>query len=210
MGPVYQALGVEDLDELFREVGFGKIAARQVVNILKPEEAVTEEKRDESILKKVARKIVPKKEKGVKIKGVDDIMIHYSKCCNPVPGDKIVGFITHGRGVSIHTADCPNFYDLAGDRERIISVEWDIEHATTHSARISVLTVDKPGMLANVSTAIASAEANISHADISTTEDKRALCNFVVEITDTKHLDRVMKRVAQVNGVINVKRVKAA
>ena len=208
MNKVLEALQLKEIEELYKEIGFGKISPRQAAHPLLPEEAITEEKRKESILQKVARKIVPKRDKGVKIKGVDDIMIHYSKCCNPVPGDRIVGFITRGRGVSIHSADCPNLYDLESERERIVNVEWDIEHPTTHSARISVLTVDKPGLLANVSNAIASADSNISHAEITTGEDKRATCNFVVEIMDTNHLERVMKRVGQVDGVISVKRVK--
>ncbi|HLB25635.1 MAG TPA: bifunctional (p)ppGpp synthetase/guanosine-3',5'-bis(diphosphate) 3'-pyrophosphohydrolase, partial [Nitrospirota bacterium] len=105
---VVQAFELDDLDALYREIGFGKVSPRQAVAVLLPEEAITEEKRDESIIKKVARKIVSKREKGVRIKGVDDIMIHFSKCCSPVPGDRIVGFITRGRGVSIHSADCAN------------------------------------------------------------------------------------------------------
>ncbi|MGA2191987.1 MAG: bifunctional (p)ppGpp synthetase/guanosine-3',5'-bis(diphosphate) 3'-pyrophosphohydrolase [Nitrospirota bacterium] len=205
---LYEAFGLESLDELYMEIGFGKVSPRQAVAVLLPEEAQTEEKRDESILKKVARKITARKDKGVKIKGIDDIMIHFSKCCSPVPGDRIIGFITRGRGVSIHSADCTNVYDLENERDRIIQVEWDLEHPSMHSAKISALTVDKPGLLANVSTAISSAEATISHAEITTTEDKRAVCNFVVEIIDLHHLDRVMKKVSQVDGVINVKRVK--
>ncbi len=208
MARALEALGTPDMDSLFHDIGFGKVSARQAVGPLIPDTEGGEEKRDESILKKVARKIALTRERGVKIRGVDDIMIHFSKCCNPVPGDKITGFVTRGRGVSIHAADCPNLYDLEEERERMIQVEWDLEQKVSHSARITVLTVDKPGLLANVSTAIASADSNISHAEITTTEDKRAVCNFVVEITDTKHLERVMKKIGQVDGVINVKRVK--
>ena len=203
-----EAAKVGDLDELYSEIGFGKISARQAILPILPEESVTEEKRDESILRKVARKIVPKKEKGVRIKGVDDIMIHFSNCCNPVPGDKIVGFVTRGRGVSIHSADCANVIDLESERERMIHVEWDTAHPIMYPARISVATVDKPGLLANVSTAIAAADSNISSAEISTTEDKRASLNFTIEITNTEHLGRVIKKINQVDGVINVKRVK--
>ncbi|HEY3347106.1 MAG TPA: bifunctional (p)ppGpp synthetase/guanosine-3',5'-bis(diphosphate) 3'-pyrophosphohydrolase [Nitrospirota bacterium] len=206
---VVHALGLADLEELYMEIGFGKVSPRQAIAVLLPEETVTEEKRDESILKKVAKKIVSRSDKGgVRIKGVDDIMIHFSKCCTPVPGDSIVGFITRGKGVSIHSTECPNIYELEADRERIIKVEWDIERPTSHPAKISVLTVDKPGLLANVSTAIAAADSNISNAEITTTEDKRAVCNFVVQIMDTKHLERVMQKVGQVDGVISVKRIK--
>ncbi|MBI5189659.1 MAG: bifunctional (p)ppGpp synthetase/guanosine-3',5'-bis(diphosphate) 3'-pyrophosphohydrolase [Nitrospirae bacterium] len=209
MGKVLDAAGQPDADSLLREIGFGKISARQAITPLLPEEAPLAEMRDESLLKKVARKLAIKREKGVRIKGIDDIMIHFSKCCNPVPGDKIVGFVTRGKGVSIHASDCPNLYELEEDRERIIEVEWDVESVATYSAKITVFTVDKPGLLANVSTAIAAADSNISHADVTTSEDKRAVLNFVIEIKDTKHLERVMKKVGQVDGVVNVKRVTA-
>jgi len=202
--------GLGTMEELLYEVGFGKLSARQAIAPLLPDEEPTEEKRDESILKKVARKITGGMDRGVKIKGIDDVMIHLSKCCSPVPGDKIIGFVTRGRGVSIHTMDCTNLDELEADKDRIIQVEWDLDMPTIHAARISVLTVDKPGLLANVSTAIAAADSNISHAEITTTEDNRAVCNFVIEITDLKHLDKVMKKVGQVDGVINVKRVKTA
>ncbi len=202
--------GLSGLEDLHHEVGFGKLSARQVVNALVPHEEPSEAKRDESILKKVAKKISARKDKGVKIKGIDDVMIHLSKCCNPVPGDRIIGFVTRGRGVTIHTSDCPNLYELEVEPDRIIEVEWDLEKPTTHLAKISALTVNKPGLLANVSTAIASADSNITHADVSTTDDQRAVCNFVVEITDTRHLERVIKRISQVDGVINVRRVKTS
>ncbi|HEX9860171.1 MAG TPA: bifunctional (p)ppGpp synthetase/guanosine-3',5'-bis(diphosphate) 3'-pyrophosphohydrolase [Nitrospirota bacterium] len=203
-----EAAGVSGQDDLFHEVGFGKISAKQVVHALQPQEEISKEKKDESILKKVAKKITGEKEKGVRIKGVDDVMIHLSKCCNPVPGDRIIGFITRGRGVTIHTADCTNIYELESEPDRIIEVDWDLAVKSTHSAKITVLTVNKPGLLANVSTAIASAESNITHAEITTTEEQRAVCNFVVEITDTKHLEKVIKKISQVDGVINVRRVK--
>jgi len=203
-----EAFDLDSMDDLFHDVGFGTISARQAVGAVIPEAEIAEEQREKSIIKKVAAKIAPKRDKAVKIKGVDDVMIHISKCCSPVPGDKIVGFVTRGRGVSVHSADCTNLYELEEDRERMIEVEWDLDIPVSHSARITVFTVDKPGLLANVSNAIASADSNISHAEVTTTEESRGILNFVVEITDTKHLERVMKKISQVDGVINVKRVK--
>lgn len=201
--------GISGPDDLYHEVGFGKISAKQVVHALVPQEEPSKQHRDESILKKVAKKITGKKEEGVRIKGIDDVMIHLSKCCNPVPGDRIIGFITRGRGVTIHTSDCTNVFELEAEPDRIIEVEWDLDAPSTHSARITVLTVNKPGLLANVSTAIAAADSNITHAEITTTEEQhQAVCNFVIEIADTNHLERVIKKISQVDGVINVRRVK--
>ena len=124
-----------------------------------------------------------------------------------MPGDKIIGYITRGRGISVHTAVCPNIDELDYDKERLVGVEWDVTEPATYSVRISVSTVDRPGVLASVSASITSSAANISHADISTTEDKRAILNFVVDIRDLTHLEKVMQRIGQLSGVIQVKRV---
>ena len=199
---VAQDLGTSDIDGLMVAIGYGKISAHQVVNRLLPE-GLTKEK----VLEKVERRPTPAK--GVKIKGIDDILIRLSKCCNPVPGDKIIGFITRGRGLSIHTSDCPNIDELDYDKDRMIDVDWDISETAVHPVKISVLTEDKPGLLASVSASITSAEANISHAEVTTTEDKKATLNFVVDIHDLAHLQKVLQKIEQVDGVIRAKRVRS-
>jgi GTP pyrophosphokinase len=146
---------------------------------------------------------------GMKISGMDNMLIHLSKCCNPVPGDKVVGFITRGRGVSIHTTDCPNIADLVFDKDRMVDVSWGDFKLADHSVKISVRTMDKPGLLASVSSAISSAEANITHAEVSTGEDKQATLNFTIDIKDVEHLNRIIRNIETVNGVLDVKRVKA-
>jgi len=195
--------GFQGTEEMLVAIGYGRLSALQVINRLVPEKI----KEEEIPIKKPSKK--HKWTKGVSVKGIDDILIHFSKCCSPLPGDKIIGFITRGRGVSIHTEDCPNVIDLAVDKDRLIEVDWQ-QDDSTHPARISVYTVDKPGLLANVSSAITSAEVNISQANISTTEDKKAYLNFVVEVRDLNQLDKVIKKVEQVDGVLDVKRVKTA
>jgi len=192
-------LGFKGIEEMLVAIGYGKLSALHVVHRLVPERV------EVMPLKKPLKK--ERWPKGVRVKGIDDILIHFSKCCSPIPGDKIVGFITRGRGVSIHTEDCPNLLELAIDRDRLVEVDWERDELT-HPVKISVYTIDKPGLLASVSSAITSAEVNISQADISTTDDKRAYLNFVVEVRDINHLDRVIKNVEEVEGVLNVKRVK--
>ena len=135
-------------------------------------------------------------------------MIRLSKCCNPLPGDKIIGFVTRGRGLSVHAVDCPNIDELDYDRDRIVEVAWDKKDARTHSVAIRVLTMDRPGMLASVSSAISSDSSNISHAEIITTEEKKAVLNFVVDVNDTGHLEKVLKNIRQVDGVLQAKRVR--
>jgi len=194
--------GIRSIEELLVAIGYGKISAQHVIRPLLPEPRMKETIKDK-IIKKVGLG-----KSQVKVKGVGDILIHLSKCCNPVPGDQIIGFITRGRGLSIHTVDCPNIDELDYDKERLVDVDWDEKTNATHSVDITVLSQDKPGLLASVSTSIAAAGANISHAEITTTEDRKAALHFVIDIIDTKHLERVLKSIEKVNGVLQARRVR--
>jgi GTP pyrophosphokinase len=111
--------------------------------------------------------------------------------------------------LTIHTADCPNLDALDYDKARLVDVDWDTTQATTVSVKISVLTLDKPGMLANVSAAITNAEANISRAEITTREDRKALLDFIVEVQNTAHVDRVVKAIEKIDGVLQARRVRS-
>jgi GTP pyrophosphokinase len=198
----FSEFGVANLEELLASIGYGKISALQVINKLIPEPVLKEG---------IADKLVKKLrigDTGVKVRGINDILIRLSKCCNPLPGDQIIGFITRGRGLSVHSVDCPNIDELDYDRDRMVDVAWDKKDARTHSVAIRVLTMDRPGMLASVSAAIASGAANISHAEIITTEEKKAVLNFVVDVNDTSHLEKVLKNIRQVDGILQVKRVR--
>ncbi|MBI3597613.1 MAG: bifunctional (p)ppGpp synthetase/guanosine-3',5'-bis(diphosphate) 3'-pyrophosphohydrolase [Nitrospirae bacterium] len=195
--------GIATPEGLLVAIGYGRITTEQVIRRLQPAAAVKE-----GLADKLIRKIGGRPS-GVKIKGVGDLLIHLSKCCNPVPGDPIIGFITRGRGLSVHTMDCPNIDELDYDKDRIVEVAWDTKDAAAYAVKIGVVTVDRPGMLASVSAAITSAKANISHADITTTEDRRAILNFVVEILNAGHLDKVLKSIETVDGVVQAKRVRA-
>lgn len=189
--------------DLMAEIGFGKISVSQVLTKLLPKEVLeTRQKPAKTDQKPVA----PHEVGGVKVRGVEDIMTRYAHCCNPVPGDDIVGFITIGRGVSIHTADCPRIIEFTP--ERMIEVEWDVEEVIPHPVGVSVVTVDRPGMLAKISSAIALCDVNIREATVNTTDEQRALFNFVIDINDLNHLQQVMKTIRQVKGVLSVVRVK--
>ncbi|MBI3326942.1 MAG: bifunctional (p)ppGpp synthetase/guanosine-3',5'-bis(diphosphate) 3'-pyrophosphohydrolase [Nitrospinae bacterium] len=189
--------------DLMAEIGFGKVSVNQVLARLLPKEVL--EARQKPV-KTEQKPGATHEVGGVKVKGVEDIMTRYAHCCNPVPGDDIVGFITIGRGVSIHTADCDRIVEYTP--ERMVEVEWDVEEVIPHPVGISVVTVDRPGMLAKISSAIALCEVNIREATVTTTEEQRALLNFVIDINDLNHLQKVMKTIRQVKGVISVVRVK--
>ena len=120
-----------------------------------------------------------------------------------------MGYITRGRGLTIHSVGCPNLEALDYDKERLVEVEWDSTASSTHAVKVSVLTVDKTGVLANVSSSISECEANITRAEITTREDRKALLDFVIEVTDTVHLGRVLKAIERVDGVITTRRIRA-
>ena len=201
-------LGLSDSNDLLASIGYGRVSATQIAHRLTSEAAepaagqVTPD-----VDKAVAKR--PATEDRVKVRGVDDLMMRLSKCCSPVPGDHIIGYITRGRGLTIHTADCPNLDALDYDKARLVEVDWDTAHPSTVPVKISTLTVDKPGMLANVSAAITNAEANISRAEITTREDRKALFHFIVEIQNTAHLDRVLKAVERIEGVLQTRRIRS-
>ncbi len=191
------------LDDLLAAIGYGKVSAHLVANKLAPEKPHIE-----PIPKKPPQKQAKPSSGAMKISGMDNMLIHLSKCCNPVPGDKVIGFITRGRGVSIHTADCPNVGELTFDKDRLIDVSWGDLQAAAHAVKISVKTQDKPGLLASVSTSISAADANITHAEAITGEDRQATLNFTIDIKDVEHLNKIIKNIEGIKGVLDVKRVK--
>ena len=202
--------GLAAPDDLLTAIGYGRVSAMHIARRLLPEgieppaAAAPPEVADKAAAKRAAGE-----EKGVKVRGATDLMMHLSKCCSPVPGDRIIGYITRGRGLTIHTADCPNLDALDYDKARLVEVDWDTAHRSTVPVKISTLTLDKPGMLANVSAAITNADANISHAEITTREDRKALLDFIVEIQNTAHLDRVLKAVERIDGVLQTRRIRS-
>jgi len=196
-------LSHNSIDDLLAAIGYGKVSAHMVANKLAPERPHVE-----PIPKKPPVKHAMPSSGGMKISGMDNMLIHLSKCCNPVPGDKVIGFITRGRGVSIHTADCPNVGELTFDKERLIEVSWGDLQTTAHAVKISVRTEDKPGLLAGVSTSISAAEANITHAEVLTGEDQQATLNFTIDIKNVEHLNKIIKNIEGIKGVLDVKRVK--
>lgn len=199
--------GFDSPDELVAAVGFGHVATAQIVGkLIAPSSDVPSAP---------AEPVAPARAPGghtddnVQVKGARDLLMQLSRCCNPVPGDRILGYITRGRGLTIHSVDCPNLEALDYDRARLVEVEWDTATPGQHAVKIAVIAVDKPGVLANVSSAIAGCQANISRAEIITREDRKAELDFVVEITDTAHLNRVLKAIERVDGVITTRRIRS-
>jgi GTP pyrophosphokinase len=205
---VARQAGYDTADELSAAIGFGHVATAQIVGKLVAPEAGSDLRAREPL---APAKVAGGKgdDRGVRVQGARDLLMQLSRCCNPVPGDRILGYITRGRGLTIHAVDCPNLEALDYDRERLVEVGWDMSTPGQHAVKVSIIAVDKTGVLANVSSAIAECQANISRAEITTREDRKAVLDFVVEIEDTAHLNRVLKAIERVDGVITARRVRA-
>jgi len=205
---VAQEVGYSSEDDLLAAIGYGKVSANQVIGRLVPEEKLkAQQEHKESRITGVINRLKGRSASAVEVGGMEDIMIRYSKCCNPVPGDDIVGFITRGQGVAIHTADCP--FVRESDPERRIEVTWAKGKSAALPVRLRVLCHDEKGILANMTMAITNAEANISSAQVKSTVDQRGENIFEINVSDLEHLQRVMNSLMRVKGVIKVERVKS-
>ncbi len=194
-------------DDLLAAVGYGKISSSQIVAKLLPEEKLKERaEHKESRLESVINKLKGKSSGAVEIGGLDDVLVRFGKCCNPVPGDEIIGFITRGKGVTVHTADCQ--FALESDPERRVDVAWNKVKTAVLPVKIRVLCHDVKGILATITLAITNCEANIASAQIQSTIDQRGENIFEVNVTDLAHLQKVMNSLMKVKGVIKVERIK--
>ncbi len=204
MMKVVEQFGFKAVDDLIANVGYGKITPLQVLRKFAPK--VDEEEVDESIFNKLMERVRKKKPKtGVLVKGVDDILIKFGKCCQPVPGDPITGYITRGYGVTIHRTNCVNA--LRMNPERQIEVEWNQEVTETYPVKIRIISQDRVGLLADVVGNISKFGANILNAKTETRENKMVDSFFTIGVEDTTHLEKIVSAVKKVKHVQEVKRV---
>jgi GTP pyrophosphokinase len=197
----------QGVDDLIAAVGYGKVTANQIIGKILPQERLEQtEVQEEGHLKRLIQKVTRSPRDALLIKGIDNVMVRYAGCCNPVPGDKVVGFITRGRGVTIHSADCQNAMD--DDPNRKVEVEWDSTKEYIYPVRIRIHSEDKKGLLAEISHSFSSREANIKNAKVETTEDKKAVSTFEVEIRDLNHLNKVIKTLEKIKGIYRVERLR--
>ncbi len=195
-------------EDLMAAVGYGKLSCNQILGKLFPAEKLEEtQDHKETRIGKAIQKLKGKSSSAIQISGVDDVLVRFGKCCNPLPGDEILGFITRGRGVTVHTADCP--IALESDPERRIDVAWNKGKKTALPVKMRVACHDEKGILANITTAITNCEANIVSASIQSTVDKRGINTFEVDVTDLDHLKKVFNSVMKVKGVIKVDRLRS-
>ncbi|GAO03955.1 bifunctional (p)ppGpp synthetase/guanosine-3',5'-bis(diphosphate) 3'-pyrophosphohydrolase [Anaeromyxobacter sp. PSR-1] len=205
-----QALGYRQADDVLAAVGYGKVSPGQLLQQVLPPDRLAEppppaEAPPTSRITELFRKMARRPTEGVRINGIDDVLVRYGKCCNPVPGDAIVGFITRGRGVTVHTASCDKVLGI--DPERRVDVAWDVRGDFKRPVSLRVITTDRPGILAKISQTFSEAGVNISQASCRTTPGERAVNDFEVTIGDLKQLNSVIRSIERIEGVQSVQRV---
>jgi len=204
---VAEEFGFVAEEDLLAAVGYGKLSCNQILGKLLSEEKLAETREQkENRVSKTMGKLNKKSTSAIQVNGIDDVLVRFGKCCNPVPGDEIVGFITRGRGVTIHTADCS--FAMESDPDRRLEVAWNRDKETALPVKIRVTCHDQKGILANIAQVIANCEANISSASVHSTVDKKGENLFEIEVTDLEHLNRVLNNIMKVAGVIKVERLK--
>jgi GTP pyrophosphokinase len=199
--------GTPRADDLLAAIGYGKLTARTVLTRLVGAEPLREKGPDGALASVVKRVLGTGSDQKIKVRGIDDLMVFRARCCNPIRGEKIVGYITRGKGVSVHAATCPNVINLLYDPERRIDVEWDKGKDTApYTVRLKIAVEDRRGILADVSTRIAGINTNIKDVEANVGSDQQGSIRMTVEIADLKHLERVMKAIRTVDGVVAVER----
>ncbi|MCU0539029.1 MAG: bifunctional (p)ppGpp synthetase/guanosine-3',5'-bis(diphosphate) 3'-pyrophosphohydrolase [Desulfobacterales bacterium] len=205
MKEVVEQLGVKTLEDLIANVGYGKLTPLQVLRPFTAREAA-EDGFQQSLIEKLMSRVRKKKpQAGVFVKGVEDILIKFGKCCQPVPGDAIIGYITQGYGVTVHRASCVNA--LRTNPERQIAVEWNTASNDTYPVKIQILSYDRVGLLSDIVGSISKSGANILSASSETKENKMVESYFTINVGDKAHLERILSHVRRVKQVQDARRV---
>src|SRR5436309_2622446 len=200
--------GSSKIEDLLSAIGYGKISAKQIIARLVPDglkETVPEE--ESKITSVVKRVLGLGTDAKLQVKGFDDLLVYRAKCCNPIRGEEVIGYITRGKGVAVHSKNCPNVRNLLYDADRKIEVEWagTAPSAEAYAVPLTILTEDRPGMLAGIAAAISEVKSNILNVE-ARTADERGTIDITVEIPDMKHLERVIASIKKIDGVYDVSR----
>ncbi len=200
--------GLSRVDDLFASVGFGKFSARQVLSRYFGEPNKDAEKAGEDAqptLVKTVKRMLGFGEAPLIVKGQDDLLVFRAKCCNPIPGDDIIGYVTRGRGVAVHTRTCPNVQNLLYQTERRIAVEWGSENAATFPVELQIRAKDRPGLLADITAVISGAGSNIRTLE-SRPDKLNARVEASLEISDKRQLESILANIRRIQGVYGVER----
>lgn len=200
------------MDDMYAAVGFGAISASKIISKLLYE--YRKEHEEESIEEKIEKLVSKKKNEpknaksGVIVKGIDNCLVKFSKCCNPVPGDDIIGYVTKGRGVSIHRKDCINVKDLIQEEERIIDVEWYDTEKASYKVEIEMRSNDRDGLVADIAREMNNLKANMIVINSKVSNDKIVETDMTVEVESLDELNKVLKALRKIDSVYEVNRKK--
>ena len=206
--PIAENMGFKTTEDLLAAIGFGNLMSKDVMQYLLPENVIDDfEKRENSRIRRFLRRITKRSSAGIKIKGHDEKLVRFAKCCDPIPGDPVTGFITRGKGISIHAKDCANISEFLNQNEQLLEVVWDdSESKELHPVPLSLEAKDEPGVLAEISAAIAKCNANIAWLSAKT-QKQIAGIQLEVQVYDLKHLKRVTKSIRKLNTIKSVNRL---
>jgi GTP pyrophosphokinase len=209
MRKVTERFSVGTADELYISVGYGKVGARAVADFLAPPQEGKETSTPPPAIKEgriesLVRKVTGRDSHGIRLNGIDDVLVRYTKCCNPLPGDEIVGFITRGRGITVHRRNCPKAFDT--DPDRRVEISWDTRAKINRPVQVRVMTANRPGILATVGNAFHEQGINISEATCRAGDDGRATNTFTFLCSDLAQLKNVIRQLQKIPGVMAVER----
>ncbi|MCL4820740.1 MAG: bifunctional (p)ppGpp synthetase/guanosine-3',5'-bis(diphosphate) 3'-pyrophosphohydrolase [Vicinamibacteria bacterium] len=195
-------------DDLISAAGYGKLELRALLAKLVPAEKLQEAPPPEKSrpLADAVKRLLRVGDERIKVRGTDDLLVYRARCCNPIMGEPIVGYITRGKGVAVHAQSCPNVTGLAYDPGRRIAVEWDRQGEGAYEVRIAVGVEDRPGLLAAITSVLAGLGTDIRNAEARTFDDRTAAIELTVRVADLKHLEKVVKSIRGVGGVLDVER----
>ncbi len=198
-------LSFHSVEDLIAQIGFGKVSPKQVTGRLKLRLGGKEE-RFPGLVKKVVGRIKRRRgDNGIKVKGVGDMLIRFANCCHPVPGESVIGFITRGRGITIHHRNCRHI--LKADPERLVEVSWKPSGDEVYTVDLRVTSVERKGMLADITALITQKDANIIGADVRTTVDNKGIAAFTIEVKSYRQLQEIIRAIKKVKNVLIVERL---
>jgi len=202
---IAKELSFHSVEDLLAQIGFGKISPKQVIGRLKPKLGIKEEKKPGLVGKMVDRIRRRKEDHGIRVRGVSDMLIRFANCCHPLPGEPVIGFITRGRGITIHHRDCRHI--RSADPERLVEVSWEPAQEDTYLAKLRVTSVAKKGILAAISAIMTQKDANIVEAEVKTTTDRKGIASFTIEVENYHQLHDIMGAIKKVKNVLIVERL---
>ncbi|MGL5353477.1 MAG: ACT domain-containing protein, partial [Clostridium sp.] len=218
-GEVYERLikrnNIHSMEDLYAAIGVGILSASTFIAKLKDENIVDKEKSSqEEIIKNIDEQISKNDKKtdtnnyGITVKGLNNLMVRFARCCNPVPGDDIEGYITKGRGISVHRQDCSNLKDLiAYDSEKVVEVSWGSKKGEGYVAEIQVKAEDRMGILSDIMLIITESKLNLNALDAKSSKGSIAIVNIKIKIDTVEQLKEIMKKIRKLKGVMDVYRM---